>query len=392
MNAKSTATIKKVSILSLISLILMFFNILNVVLNRQHISNLIWYDDANIYLMTLIKCICYCIVPLLMFLSLKLKKRSLLVLSSIMFILSSAFMLFFNDVSNYIFNFILGGLGIISAIFMTVSAISLYNQKNNTSTHIIACFFNAIIIIFSYIFLTVVIPEGLSSTNYFPYDFKYILHFGIGYNLFSLFYYVIQSVFFVLLLNSFNLLFFNNCERAEFETEYAENGYTHIAKHILMPICTLGLYTLGWIYNITKFTRSENSNNSKEKAIEAVVLNLFIPFYSIYWYYKIAKNIEALFASKGNKNQSFSTLIIVLSIFLPYIAYIVLQSKFNEAITCRCKETESEVGAWQQKPDAKSTSTNVNYVEEIKALKDLLDIGAITQEEFEAKKKQLLEL
>ena len=40
------------------------------------------------------------------------------------------------------------------------------------------------------------------------------------------------------------------------------------------------------------------------------------------------------------------------------------------------------------KPSAQQPS----YIEEIKKLKDLLDAGIITQEEFDAKKKQLLSL
>jgi len=40
---------------------------------------------------------------------------------------------------------------------------------------------------------------------------------------------------------------------------------------------------------------------------------------------------------------------------------------------------------------AKETTSNVSYIEEIKKLKELLDSGAITQEEFEKEKKEILD-
>ena len=41
---------------------------------------------------------------------------------------------------------------------------------------------------------------------------------------------------------------------------------------------------------------------------------------------------------------------------------------------------------------SKNSSSSDSIAEEIKKFKELLDIGAITQEEFDAKKKQLLQL
>lgn len=45
-----------------------------------------------------------------------------------------------------------------------------------------------------------------------------------------------------------------------------------------------------------------------------------------------------------------------------------------------------------QNNSAKSSAPAVSNLDEIKKLKELLDIGAITQEEFDAKKAQLLNL
>ena len=61
----------------------------------------------------------------------------------------------------------------------------------------------------------------------------------------------------------------------------------------------------------------------------------------------------------------------------------------NKITSAPTQETNNQVPETKTEP-AKQNS--ISYLEEIKALKELLDIGAITQEEFDAKKKELLGL
>ena len=377
-------------ILSLVSVILMAFNIINVFLSKERlIYNWRWYGESDIYLLTLIKCGLYLLVPIVLFLSIKLNKKCMLLFSSISLLLANICMLFFRDVSNYIFSFVIGTLGIISTVFLIISSIFIIGKSKSSSIHIVSCFFNTVIISFTFVMFTVIIPEGIEWIV--EYIVEYIEQGAFELSLFTLgdgfyfLYYLLQSLYFILLLNAINLLLFDCCESTELYRDYIGKGYTNIAKHILLPFCTLGIYTVIWIYKITK----ASSNNSKSKAIEAVILNVFIPFYGIYWYYKISKNIEDIFERKGRKNQGFSTLIIVLSIFLPFIAYIVLQSKMNEALTTRVVQIPNQ--NYQRKPVV-IEQKKMNYLDEIKSLKELLDVGAITQEEFEIKKKELLRL
>lgn len=367
---------KKVRVTSLISIILVIFNIINIFLNKWLINNLIWYNTTtNIFLMTLIKSILYLIFSLFFYFGIKFNKKRILLFSSITFLLANITMLLFNDVSNYIFSFIIGILGIISSLFFVIVAINIYRESSNNSIHVVSCFFNTVIIVFTFVIIATIIQE----------DFEDIFYIGSSYSKFSFIYYFLQSMYFIFILNSLNIFLFNSYETTESNNNLIANGYSPIAKHILMPFCTLGFYTICWIYKITR----ASSSDSKAKAIENVILNIFVPFYSIYWYYKLSKNIENIFETKGVKNQSFSSLIIVLSIFLPFIAYIILQSKFNEAITINISETSTQI---QQAKPVVLEEKQTNYINEIKSLKELLDVEAITQEEFDAKKKDLLGL
>ena len=56
------------------------------------------------------------------------------------------------------------------------------------------------------------------------------------------------------------------------------------------------------------------------------------------------------------------------------------------------KEITSLLATKQDTPTVQTVKTENNNIEDLKKLKDLLDSGVITQEEFDAKKKQLLGL
>lgn len=387
MTIKNKST-KKVLRLSVFAFVLMLINVIHVIFNYYHIVDLIWYcDDEYLFFKTLLKCILYLFVPLLTFLGVKKHKIKFVFIGTIFFMLANISMLIFPDVSNYIFKFVFGILGIFTTIFLIISVLSITKQDVNKPIHIISCFINTVIIIFGFITFTVIIPEHFVD---FIEDLEYVFVLGLGYGEFNFIYYFSQSTFFILILNVFNIILFNNYESSEVDSKYIENGYTHIAKHILMLFSSLGFYYFGWIYRITKFSKINTVKDEKAKAIEAVILNVFVPFYGIYWYYKISKNVELIFEEKGKKSQNFSTLILILSIFVPFVAYIVLQSKFNEALIYTNEMLINDYVYKEEKNIFESNSTG--YISEIKSLKDLLDMGAITQEEFDQKKKELLGL
>lgn len=369
--------------LFLISFILMALNIINVVFNKVYMGGSLWYiTDSGTLSLTVIKCLLFLIVPVFVLLSIKTNKHLFMLLSSFALLLANICMLFFKDISNYIFCFVIGGLGLFSSLFYIISISTIFKNQNN-AIHIITCFINSIIVAFVFITFTAIIPEELPN---FIESLEYIKFFPMGLSMgFGFVYYVLQNFFFIYLLNGINVYLFDACEKNDLNNELLLDGYSNMAKHILMPLSTMGFYYFSWIYKITKHSHGTTESNSK--ATESVILNLFIPFYSIYWYYKTAKNIEKIFEQKGKKNQSFTTLIIILSIFLPFVAYIVLQSKFNEAILISDIEQATE-----KKIVKENNNEEMNYLQEIETLKHLMDIGAISQEEYEIKKKQLLGL
>ena len=105
---------------------------------------------------------------------------------------------------------------------------------------------------------------------------------------------------------------------------------------------------------------------------------MFVPFYQIYWFYKHGQRIDNLSKQKNLNNADMATLCLILGIFIPIVACILMQDRINTL--CTSKATVNNPG----------TADTVAL--DLKKYKELLDCGVITQEEFDTKKKQLLGL
>lgn len=112
---------------------------------------------------------------------------------------------------------------------------------------------------------------------------------------------------------------------------------------------------------------------------------MFVPFYQIYWTYKTAQRIDKMALAKGLQSE-MSTLCLILAIFVPIIPPILMQDKLNNIATA------GDVKAAPAQKAQTADRTVLGTAEELKNYKELLDSGVITQEEFDAKKKQLLGL
>lgn len=156
-----------------------------------------------------------------------------------------------------------------------------------------------------------------------------------------------------------------------------DEAYCSLGKHIVLCLFTFGIWYMIWIYRTTKFlnkTPGAQQYNPGSK----LLLCLFIPFYQIYWFYKHGQRIDAYSKYKNLNNSDMATLCLILGIFIPVVACIIMQDRINALCTAKAEKAVI----------ASESSTT----DELKKYKDLLDTGVITQEEFDAKKKQLLGL
>lgn len=178
------------------------------------------------------------------------------------------------------------------------------------------------------------------------------------------------------------------------------NAFCSVGTHVLLLLFTFGVWLLIWIYRTTAFLNCDTEEEPRDPT-KKLLLCMFIPFYHIYWTYKSAQRIDRL-AKKSGVDSDISTLCLVMAIFLPIVAHILMQDKINSIVTAPLARRTAPAPA--ATPIAAETvvssevianaaaSPNRSGADELRKYKDLLDDGIITQEEFDAKKKQLLGL
>ena len=164
--------------------------------------------------------------------------------------------------------------------------------------------------------------------------------------------------------------------------------YCGLVKHILLLLFTCGIWLYIWIYRVTGYTNNVQGEENRDPT-NKLLLCLFVPFYVIYWMYKTAQRLDKMAAAKSIPSD-LSTLCLILAIFVPIIPPILMQDKLNDIVTGRVAPA-APAAAPAPAPAAAPTSVS-EAADDLLKLKELLDAGILTQEEFDAKKKQLLGL
>lgn len=159
-------------------------------------------------------------------------------------------------------------------------------------------------------------------------------------------------------------------------------GYIGMVQHVLLLLLTCGIWLYVWIYRTTG-TLNRVEDEPPRNPTTKLLLCMFVPFYFIYWTYQSAQRVDKLAVQSGGSSD-LTTLCLILAIFVPVIPPILMQSKINDIASGNLSAPAPQP---QRRPAA-----GTGAAEELKTYKELLDSGAITQEEFDAKKRQLLDL
>ena len=165
-------------------------------------------------------------------------------------------------------------------------------------------------------------------------------------------------------------------------------GYINITRHTLLCIFTFGIWPLVWIYRTTVFLNKLSDTNDESPAAQ-LLLCIFIPFYHVYWLYSYGQRIDIFSKSKNGTHSDIAKLCLVLGIFIPIVALIIMQDKIN--ILANHSEQKA-IPREHTYPEEAIKADSFYYMEEIRKLKEMLDDGILTQEEFEAKKKNILDI
>ena len=108
----------------------------------------------------------------------------------------------------------------------------------------------------------------------------------------------------------------------------AATAYCSIGKFILLSIVTFGIWTYIWVYRTTAFLNLEDSGEYHDPT-KKLLLFMFVPFYSIYWFYKQAQRLDVVSKHKNLNLPDQATVCLVLSIFISIVAGVIMQDRIN---------------------------------------------------------------
>lgn len=103
--------------------------------------------------------------------------------------------------------------------------------------------------------------------------------------------------------------------------------YIPIAKHLFLSVITCGIWTLVWIYHVTKNLNEVAGAETRKPACE-LALCMFLPLYYAYWLYKTAESVE-LYAAEQGKECKLESLALIFAFVNPLFATVLTQSKIN---------------------------------------------------------------
>ncbi len=120
-----------------------------------------------------------------------------------------------------------------------------------------------------------------------------------------------------------------------FEEAVIVNGYCDMRKHVLLLILTFGIWELIWVYRMTAYLNNAE-NFEKRSPKNQLLLFIFIPFYSVYWYYQSAKRVDKLAEKEGvTSDTAIACLVLSLARYLissliGIAPPIIIQNKINK--------------------------------------------------------------
>ena len=146
-----------------------------------------------------------------------------------------------------------------------------------------------------------------------------------------------------------------------------DDGYCGLGKHIVLCLFTFGIWPLIWIYRTTRFLNKTPGAEQYDPACK-LLLCMFIPFYNIYWLYKHGQRIDMYSRAKGIINSDMATMCLILGIFFPLIAVILMQDKINTICMTKSEDAAEAPAAenaaayqqntWSQQPNDWSQPSN----------------------------------
>lgn len=166
---------------------------------------------------------------------------------------------------------------------------------------------------------------------------------------------------------------------------------------ILLSLVTFGIYYVYWRYTLCKKLRAwagENESCGGETACLVLV-----PFYSLYWMFTRGKKFYAVSSARGVYVQDNAVVYLILDLFgLGIVSYALIQNDFNRIAEGLAGAPPAAYAQPVPPPSTQASPTAAppapagkpDAEARLGQIRSLLDKGIISQEEYEAKRQEIL--
>lgn len=167
-----------------------------------------------------------------------------------------------------------------------------------------------------------------------------------------------------------------------------------IAISIVLTLITCGIYAFVWIYSIMK--KIKLLNNDYSSCIGEFLCFIFVPFYSLYWFYTRAEKLSVGAGKYGITMQNNGTMYILLQIFALALVNICLMQNDLNTLAKIFSGTTTNYNTTQVMQANNIVREPNNEVKEDDVMSQIRELakmhkeGIITDEEFNLKKEELL--
>lgn len=108
----------------------------------------------------------------------------------------------------------------------------------------------------------------------------------------------------------------------------SEINKRQIVVCIILSVITVGIYEIYWMYLLVKNTRT--IKNDQSSTVGEMLCLIFIPFYSLFWWYTRGQLVKDIFAEHGYSATGNEIVYLILGICgLGIVSMAIMQNDFN---------------------------------------------------------------
>lgn len=127
-----------------------------------------------------------------------------------------------------------------------------------------------------------------------------------------------------------------------------EYGYIEMWIHALLEIFVWLVWRPIWIYKVTKAVNKLDGSQDRSP-VGAMLLNLFVPFYWVFWQYTVADMLDR-HAAKHGENADNGAVVLVFAFLLPFVNVFVIQHRLNREALWEVKAFSNGQGETPTQP------------------------------------------